>query len=261
MGKLHNGTRALALLALAACGGDDGAVTVDAPIAVDAAVDAALDAPAQCTRSPCSILPQCGCEATPATPVCDLDLNDLATGATKCRADQFHGTENTACTRSSTCAAEHLCVGRCARYCDDDDDCAGPGGLCILPVLFNNTPIPGVKICTTDCNPMDAVSAACPTNWACHLFQEGDGLRRWLTNCEQLPATPGTVGAVCARAADCAGGLDCVNDGTGIGRRCRPQCLCPGGDCTAGTCPAGTGTCWNYAPSATVGAVTYGRCF
>lgn len=249
----------LAVLALAACdgGGED---AVDAAALSDAAVDAAVDA-GMCARTPCSILPQCGCEGTPTTPVCDLDFDNLAGGDTRCRADTFHGGESTACTRPSTCAAGHLCVGRCARYCDDDDDCPGPGGLCILPVLFQNVPIPGVKICTTDCSPMDAASAACPAGWGCHLYQEGDGARRWLTNCDPPPAMGGALGDACTRAQDCASGLDCVNDGTGMGRRCRPYCTCPGGDCTMGVCPAGTGTCWNYAPAATVGAVTYGRCF
>src|SRR5688500_13844286 len=59
---------------------------------VDAADDGAAPAPdaldaSTCARSPCDILSQCGCEATPTPTVCDLDFQMLATGATKCRAD------------------------------------------------------------------------------------------------------------------------------------------------------------------------------
>ena len=246
-------------LGLGACG-DDGGAAVDATVAVDAAVDAAIDAPVACSREPCSILPQCGCDDTPATPVCDLDFTMPSAGATKCRADNFHGTETTVCTMTTTCGPEHVCTGRCTRYCDDDDDCPGPGGLCILPLLSQGQPIPGVKTCTTDCVPSDVVNATCPAGWACHLFREADGERRWLTNCEAPPSQGGELGDVCTTSSSCKPGLDCFSDGNG-GRKCFANCVCPGGDCSLGVCPAGTGTCHTYAPPAMVGAAVYGRCF
>ena len=257
------GGRALLLMvfvaaAAAGCGDEDGA-TVDAAVAIDAAVDAPVDA-ALCAREPCSILPQCGCDDTPVTPVCDLDFSQLATGATACRTDTAHGDETTTCTRPSTCGAEHVCVGRCAKYCDDDDDCAGPGGLCILPILFQNQPIPGVKICTTDCDPARADNATCPAGWACHLFREADGDRRWLTNCEPAPAQGGDLGDACTASNTCKPGLDCFSDGNG-GRACFANCRCPGGDCSQGVCPAGTGTCHSYSPPALIGPDAIGRCF
>lgn len=252
----------LAWVALAACG-DDGGAAVDAAIAIDAAIviDAGIDAVgSQCTRQPCSILPQCGCD-DPATPVCDLDLTMLATGGTKCRADNFHGTETTLCTRSSTCAAEYTCLGRCLHYCDSDDDCPGPGGLCIIPLGNTGGHVPGVMTCTTDCVPSLVANPTCPTAWGCHLYQEAGGDRRWLTNCEAPPQAGGALGDACTQSIDCGPGLDCFNDGSGMGRRCRPNCLCPGGDCTVGVCPAGGGTCHGYTPAALVGTATYGRCY
>ena len=185
----------------------------------------------------------------------------VTNGGTRCRTDAFHGTETTTCSRASTCAAEHTCLGRCARYCDDDDDCPGPGGLCILPILFANQPIPGVKVCTTDCNPNQAANPTCPAGWGCHLFQEGDGDRRWLTNCEGAPQSGGEVGAACSRSAECRPGLDCFGEGLGMGTHCHPTCVCPGGDCAEGTCPAATGTCHSYTPPALIGTTTYGKCF
>ena len=250
----------VAWIALVACGDDAGMAVDAAPVPIDAAVDAPIDGPAVCSREPCSILPQCGCDDTPETPVCDLDLTMLATGETACRADNFHGGENTACTRPATCGAEHVCLGRCAKYCDDDDDCPGAGGLCILPILFQNQPIPGVKVCTTDCVPSNEVNATCPTGWACHLFREADEPRRWLTNCEAPPAQGGNLGDTCTSSSTCKPGLDCFSDGAG-GRKCFANCVCPGGDCNAGVCPPGAGTCHGYAPPAMVGTETYGRCF
>lgn len=251
----------LAWVALAACG-DGGQTPTDAASALDApAVDAGVDGPgSQCSRQPCSILPQCGCDQA-AAPVCDLDLNGLATGATRCRADLFHGTETTLCTRSTTCAPEYTCLGRCLHYCDSDDDCPGAGGLCIIPLDHNGAHIPGVMTCTTDCLPSQVDNPTCPTGWGCHLYQEAGGDRRWLTNCEAPPPSGGALGDACSQSIECLPGLDCFNDGTGAGRRCRPNCLCPGGDCTAGICPANGGTCHGYTPPALVGTATYGRCY
>lgn len=243
------------------CGGDDG-VTIDAAAPIDAAVDAGIDAQgSQCSHQPCSILPQCGCEATPATPVCDLDRNNLLAAATLCRSDMFHGTESTTCSRETTCAAEYACFGRCRHYCDEDADCGGPGGLCIIPVLAGTTPVPGVSICTTSCVPSDASNPRCPAGWACHLYREAGGELRWLTDCESAPATGGALGDACTASNGCQPGLDCFNDGSGMGRRCIANCVCPGGDCNAGTCPSGAGTCHGYTPPAMIGAAVYGRCY
>jgi|JI10StandDraft_1071094.scaffolds.fasta_scaffold104249_3 hypothetical protein len=257
---------AVALIALTACAratyeGPDAADEGPIDARADAATDATPDAPgSQCSRQPCSILPQCGCADNTAAPVCDLDFQNLATGATKCRADNFHGTETTVCTMAATCAAEHVCVGRCRRYCDDDDDCPGPGGLCIIKLNSGATEVPGVTTCTTDCVPSQAANLTCPATWGCHIYREAAGAQRYLTDCAPTPASGGAVGAVCANNDACRPGLDCVNLNPG-GPQCRPTCMCPGGNCAAGLCAGGTGSCRAYTTPVVIGGVTYGACF
>lgn len=269
------------IVAIAACasartggdvdGGDDGdAITADAP--TDAPAIDAIDAPV-CPGVPCSILDQCGCEATPQTPVCDLDFTMLSTGATKCRMRNTTvvGDETQTCTMTATCAALHVCVGgRCRKYCDDDDDCAGPGGLCIIDLTYGNPPmpIPGAPVtCTTDCIPTAVTNPTCPPSWACHIFIDDptpgapdSGDERYLSDCLAPPQSGGGVGAACTSNQACAAGLDCVTLTPG-GQQCRPTCECPSGNCAAGTCPTGSGTCRGFAPPVVIGTATYGTCF
>ncbi len=231
----------------------------------DSGIDG-IDA-ATCARSPCDILTQCGCEATPTPTVCDLDFQNLGTGATKCRADSLGGMESTTCSMTTTCEGGFVCVGgRCARYCDDDLDCPGDGGLCIIDLTQGTPamPIPGApSTCTTDCVPSSAANPTCPTTWACHLYQDDPsptaGDERYLTNCD--PPGAGAVNAVCTSNLSCQAGFDCINlGGTPANLRCRPNCLCPGGNCAAGLCPAGSGSCRAFTPPIVVGAMTYGTC-
>jgi hypothetical protein len=272
------------LLVLAACasaqqnngndsGSDDDGDGGDEPDApVDATPIDAIDA-STCPGTPCSILDQCGCESTPTTPVCDLDFQMLTTGATKCRMRNTTvvGDETQTCTMTTTCAALHVCVGgRCRKYCDDDDDCAGPGGLCIIDLTQGNPPmpIPGAPVtCTTDCIPTQASNATCPPTWACHVFLDDptpaapdSGDERYLSDCLAPPQSGGGVGASCTGNQNCAAGLDCVTLNPG-GTQCRPTCNCPGGNCAAGSCPTGTGTCRGFSPPVVIGTATYGTCF
>ncbi len=234
---------------------------------IDASIDA-IDA-STCARSPCDILSQCGCEGTPATPVCDLDFQMLTTGATKCRANNFSGTESTTCTMTATCGPLHVCVGgRCRKYCDDDNDCPGAGGLCLIELTQGNPamPIPNApETCSTDCNPTAASNAACPATWACHIYLEDPtpgtpGDEQYLTDCNAPPQTGGGVASVCTGNTSCNATLDCVNLNPG-GPQCRPTCVCPGGNCAAGSCPGGTGSCRGYTTPVVLGTVTYGACF
>ena len=256
--KLGGALTMVVVAALMAACGDDGATPPIDAAAIDATV---IDGPEVCSREPCSLVPQCGCDDTPATPACDLDFNNLATGATKCRGDVMHGTESRVCGQPTTCGPGYVCAGRCLRYCNVDDDCPGPGGLCILPLLNGAEPIPGVKVCTTDCDPMAVANANCPSTWACHLYNEVEG-DRWLTDCH-APPSGGTLGAACTTTNECGPTLHCIGDmGPGNGQHCRPQCLCPGGTCASGTCGGGTGTCHDFPfVVATVGPNTYGLCY
>ncbi|MBL8623688.1 MAG: hypothetical protein JNK64_20435 [Myxococcales bacterium] len=238
----------------AAAGDPDAAAAIDASTSTpDAATDAAA-----CANTPCDIYSQCGCTA--ATPVCDLDPNNLPTGATACRVDQFGGGEATLCTRSTTCLAGHSCVGgRCRTFCQDDATCPGEGGLCILTVTTGSTTIPGVTMCTTDCAPPSTTNATCPAGWACHVYSD-QATSRFLTDCNAPPASGGGVGAACTGNPSCAPGLDCVNLTPG-GMQCRPTCLCPGGNCAAGTCAGGTGSCRPFSTPVIIGGAQYGACF
>ncbi|HUQ01057.1 MAG TPA: hypothetical protein VM261_01120 [Kofleriaceae bacterium] len=246
--------------------GADAADDGDGGGEIDAAPD--IDAMA-CARTPCDILSQCGCEATPQSPVCDLDFNQLPVGATKCRASTLNGTEVTTCSATNTCAAQHVCVGgRCRKYCDDEADCAGPGGICLIDLTYGNPAmtIPNApKTCTTDCNPVAASNATCPTGWACHIYVEdptpppgANGDETFLTDCN----APGGVGlgGTCTGNSSCNPGFDCVTLNPG-GNQCRPSCACPGGNCAAGACPGGSGSCRAYTNPPVIGGVTYGVCF
>lgn len=214
-----------------------------------------------CPSAPCDLYLQCGCEAA-ADQVCDLDPAMLATGATACRLDALHGEESQTCSRQTTCAAGHGCIGgRCLRYCQDDDDCPGPGGLCVIQPIVNDRPIPGVTVCTTDCAPTAVVNAACPADWACHVFLDrSTGADRYLSDCTPAPASGGAVGAACTDQTGCSAGLDCVTL-SATDRQCRPNCACPGGDCGAGTCPAATGSCHGFMMPVVIGSTTYGTCY
>lgn len=235
-------------------GGDDDPDSGTGPDAT--AIDAGIDA-VPCANTPCDLYDQCGCSGTAS--VCDLDPAMIASGATACRIDDAGGTENTLCTRSTSCAAGHSCVGgRCRRYCRDDATCPGDGGLCILEVTVAGNPIPDVTMCTTDCVPTQTTNAACPATWACHAYFDQPG-NRYLTDCAAQPTTGGTAGATCTRSEDCRAGLDCITLSTG-GMQCRPNCLCPTGQCAQGTCPAGTGSCRGFTTPVVIGGATYGTC-
>ncbi|KAB2895647.1 MAG: hypothetical protein F9K40_16045 [Kofleriaceae bacterium] len=257
------------LVVLAGCasanvnGGAD--ATEDASDTTDAAVE--IDA-AACARTPCDILSQCGCESNATTPVCDLDFNQLPVGATKCRASTLDGTETSTCSATTTCGPLHVCVGgRCRKYCDDNDDCAGPGGLCLIDLTYGNPPmnIPmAPKTCTTDCNPTAVTNATCPASWACHIyFDDPDSMtmgdERYLTDCE--PQGGGGLDAACTGNRSCNAGLDCVTFSSG-GSRCRPTCICPNGNCAGGSCPMlNSGSCRDYTTAPVIGGVTYGACY
>lgn len=249
--------------------GDAAVMEVDAPPQpIDAAVDGAIDAidASTCVRAPCDIYAQCGCESMPGY-VCDLDPDLFATGGTECRQDLLHGTETQACSRNSTCAALHSCIGaRCRKYCMTDDDCPGAGGLCVIqPTAPGGAPIPGVRSCTTDCVPTQTANPTCPSTWACHVYLDDPtpasmGDERWLTDCAPPPASGGGVGAACTSHFSCAAGLDCVTLNPG-GMQCRPNCMCPGGNCAQGLCAGGSGSCRGFTTPVVIGGVTYGVCF
>lgn len=217
-----------------------------------------------CTKDPCSIYDQCGCESPQ---VCDLDFTDgeqLAMGGTACRDVTTPGMETATCTgfEYEQCAAGFVCLGsaagtQCRKYCQTDNDC-GIGGFCIIEPTSGGNPIPGIKVCTKSCDPADIKPAGCPSGYACGIFDNnGTGI----TDC--IPTTPaGTDEVSCADGAagdPCAPGFTCiifsVNE-VEQRRVCKQRCEFPGGACTA---VAGQ-TCQDLNPGPTVGATEYGFC-
>ncbi len=231
---------------------------------IDAPDISAPDADLTCPTQPCDLLDQCGCGANQA---CDLDGNNLETGGTICRAVTASGDELDTCASGSECAAGFVCIGnpgRCRRYCDDNGDCPGDGGLCVINLSYNGNPIPGAVTCSTHCDPIANNNNGCPATWGCHLYSydpdgvPGNGDEMYLSDCDAPPANGGGVGSSCSGSGDCLPGNDCVTiNGSSS---CRPTCLCPGGNCGSGSCPGGSGSCYGYDPAIVIGGLTYGVC-
>jgi hypothetical protein len=198
----------------------------------------------------CQLTPQSGCPGG----ACDLDLTRLDVGGTTCRTVVTAGTDMSPCTAMSDCAAGYLCLGnRCTRYCANDGNCDAPGGLCVVTLTTTGSvTIPGVSLCSPNCNPLTA--AGCPTGSGCGVYLATDGVRRY-TSCHA--ASTGTQGAACANDLDCAPGFGCINFTSGgtTTTQCMQLCLT-----TAPVCPAGTTNCLALNPPATVGTSNYGIC-
>ncbi|MCE9577466.1 MAG: hypothetical protein K8W52_30235 [Deltaproteobacteria bacterium] len=242
--------------------GADGDTTADAPPNTpDGSPDALV-----CAKTPCSMVPQCGCGANMA---CDLDTSMLATGATACR-NAGIGTEETTCVAAATCTAGYGCIGgHCRKWCTDDTTCTGgSGAICVIQVVFGNPPmnVPGATTCSTDCDPTSATPVGCPATWGCNVYYSnpdgvvGNADDKNFTDCDAVKAGAGGAGATCTTNGDCQATMDCISFTNGT-MSCHPTCLCPSGNCAAGTCPSGTGSCHAFTPSAQIGTREYGTCF
>jgi hypothetical protein len=207
-----------------------------------------------CSESPCKLVtPQCGCAAGE---MCAL----TSAGDRECRpgGDKAIGEE---CTDLFSCEAGALCAGVplstllvCARYCDTDADCAG--ALCLIEL--NNAqgdPIPDVKICTDNCDPVG--SSGCPVglDLSCQLYQFSDGGMEVFTLCSGAGA--GTQGASCADNDDCAPGYACFTVGSPPNdtNQCLQWCKPPNG-----ACPAGATGCQSFPTPLMYNGVEYGAC-
>jgi hypothetical protein len=203
--------------------------------------------------------------------VCDLDPDNIATGGTACRAVGTPGQDTATCSSWIGCAGGYVCLGspgQCRRWCQDDDDCPGDGGMCILGVTSGGEPVPNATTCTKHCSPTSEAPPECPTGFACHVYlydppPTGGDDEVSLTDCDPAPATGGGFGTDCTAdgSSACAAGYDCVNYGGDT--QCMETCQCPSiGNCTGGVCSSGT--CYGYDPPAVVGpipgGVEYGVC-
>jgi hypothetical protein len=186
--------------------------------------------------SPCQVVDQCGCPGG----ACDLQ-----TGAPACR-PAGAGVEGTPCDELDDCAAGFSCLGNaqsraCHRFCADDGDCQGRGGLCDLTITGQ-----AQKICSTDCNPLS--STGCPPAFACHVSLNPN-TDRTFTNCHR--AGTGVEFQNCAVLEDCAAGLVCVQFAV---PRCYRACLMGAGGCGNGT------TCRRVGDGQFIGGDEYGIC-
>lgn len=200
-----------------------------------------------CATQPCDVLTQCGCASLES-----CDLNEGGTG-TVCRGTSG-GKEGASCDVAEACAGSYTCAfvgdkGSCERYCAKDADCIAPRGQCATPLVDNNNqPIPGVLLCTSNCDPTASGDSLCAAGWGCDLVNYGN---RQAVDC--FPAGTGTQGQACSATAPCAPGYTC--NGPSGSLTCRRICAPP-----ANTgCPAPT-TCAAYTPPFVVGGTQYGEC-
>jgi len=236
---------AIVLFALGCAGaggtpaGDDDADGGTGPVADGASVDVSIVTPgdepdasvsslpdagpgdpdAEPACSPCELVPQCGCADGEA---CDLGGANPAQGSTECRPVLVPGTTTSTCTDSTSCAAGHVCLGvtaeaSCKRYCTGDEHCDGGGGVCVIEVTSGGTPIPGVKVCSPDCDPF--TSSGCPSGWACGAYSDVQEQRNF-TWC-RVPGQGGN-NSICSDDGQCAAGFVCLN--VASTRRCKKYC-------------------------------------
>ena len=268
----------LLLSLLAACAkaspadGDAGAGGADGAAGGDSGGGGEADADT-CVAEPCSLLDQCGCSNTQ---VCDLDRDDLPSGATDCRDVTAPGTGLANCESSTECAGGFGCLGvadfmQCRRYCDDETDC-GEGGHCIIEVTYtdgggNSQPVPGAVTCTKSCTLEAASDNRCPSDpqFGCRLLwenpngsAEADGDEYFLSDCGRAPASGGGDDVACTAHASCAPGFGCVTFAA-ADKRCKQTCVWAV-DGAAGPRVCAAGTCRQFSDTPLIGTTEYGYC-
>ncbi|MCA9605419.1 MAG: hypothetical protein KC619_07480 [Myxococcales bacterium] len=198
-----------------------------------------------CSESPCRLVsPQCGCAGGQG---CYLS------GASRVCGTPGPETEGQSCSGATACQPGLLCIGAgtggfCSRFCNSDTDCTGAGSICLLELDDGTgTSIPGVTLCTNNCNPASP-GVGCPSTMGCEIYQESAGAMRIFTGCR--PAGTAAEGDPCVDPEDCGPGLFC---GSGT---CYRWCRQPlGSECTGFT------FCESFTDPAIVGGVEYGYCF
>lgn len=243
---------------------DDGAVTddgappdgpTDGASAIDAGdaagpVDAAIDAN-NCSTQPCSLFPQCGCTAPLA---CDLDFTDLM--GNSCRGVTAAGTEASACSLFTECAAGYVCAGgRCHEWCGADSDCPQPRALCAIPITNAGAPVTPTLTCSSNCDPVNIAAGGCPAGDKCGFFSvDRAGAPIRVVDC--APAGAGGHGTACTADSACAANTLCST--VSAQQRCRRVCNRTAGGQECATLP-GT-TCIGFTNPLTVAGVEYGVC-
>ena len=128
-----------------------------------------------------------------------------------------------------------------------------------------STPIPGVQVCSSNCDPSNSAAGPCPAGQGkCGFFYVNNALTnnqdRDIVQC--TPPGAGTQNAACGTFANpndalCAANFMCSStNGTSV--ECRRVCnLTTGGNECVGV--PGT-SCAGFNPALTIGGITYGIC-
>jgi hypothetical protein len=196
--------------------------------------------------STCGTFPQCGC---PAGQMCSVQDT---TGKALC---VVAGTTPPfgACTTDSNCSIGTACVdGTCTPYCDTNTDC--DNGVCV-GVQSGTTPIPGMNVCTLNCDPQNPNMAAgsfgaCGAATSCVPGPAPGGN----TYCESPTKASGTQDKACNDYKGCAPGFTCQD--AGLGLYCSKYCKVG----VTGQCPSGT-SCYAFSPKLYAGTTQYGYCY
>jgi hypothetical protein len=217
----------------------------------------------------CATAPQCGC---PTNQTCDVTFDTGGNySGTACYATGSVPNYNQCNTSNPQCAAGSGCEnGVCQPYCSGNPDCIanGPSSLCFNYLDSSGNPIPGDKVCSRTCDPVNPQSSTSPFN-ACGTNANCLPLGNDTSDCLGYTAAAGTQGASCQFGFNsditmCAPGFDCLDPSGGFPPTFACYKFCHTGsnaDCT-GTAAGKTCTAYSTALGGpfTVGGVALGYC-
>jgi hypothetical protein len=203
-------------------------------------------APTDTPVASCTLVPQSGCSG--AMPACDVEID----GTTFCRAVTSPGTSTSHCAADTECKQGYSCIDDgatnpawCARFCDQDSHCSGPGSRCVHELTNGSTSL-GVSVCSTACDPYG--QTGCPTGMGCSVFDDPAGD---FSDCAYMGTK--TIGQSCLYKTDCEDGLTCAS-ANGV-KTCRAVCVVG----NPSTCPIND-VCVGFVSPITISGVTYGAC-
>ncbi len=195
-----------------------------------------------CEEDPCKLTePQCGCSTGEQCTV---------VGAVVTCGPEGDVAPGEAC---GTCTPGHYCLNNltggapiCHRFCDDDDDCSGPGALCIYPLSGGLA-----TLCSQNCDPVSDTGCEV-ASMKCDIAQEAGGDMRWFTRC----TGSGTIeqGGICTNGNQCAKGLGCFGLQGRTDQLCLTWCKVASPNCPTDT------QCASFTTPILVGTLEYGAC-
>jgi len=216
-----------------------------------------------CDEDPCKIMPpQCGC---PSGEMCTVNGS---TGQRVCAPEGTAAVGET-CGGSTgiNCAPGALCVtlgggaspiSTCRRFCTDDNQCDGFGGICQLQLSdAQMNPIPDM-MCSENCDLVSNSGCSVPGTKCWILLDDEAVPNRFFTACGN--AGNGTLGTSCTEEHECAPGFGCVSftDNNQNPPVMREECA-RWIDTNTSSCGTGEVTL-NFTPAAVVGAFSYAAC-